>query len=77
MAKVLAETVCFYDKPCEFKKEDNNNGCTFEGTCNQKAKPYYHDGKLVYLRRSDYILMLALSQFRETKEIEPKEEKEN
>ena len=74
MAKPL-EVVCFFDKDCEFKKKDNNNGCMWDGTCNQQAKPYFYDGKLIYLRKSDYVLMLALSQFRET---EPKTEgKEN
>jgi len=65
MAKVLDDVVCFWDKPCEDKKKDNNNGCGFDGTCNQKAKPYLINGKLVYLRRSDFVRLTEMIKYRE------------
>jgi len=69
MAKPLPKIVCFFDKECECKKKNNNNGCGFDGTCNQKAKPYLINGKLVYLRRSDFVRLTEMVKYRELEEV--------
>jgi len=51
---------CGFDKDCGFKSEQNDCKMVPE-LCNQQARPYYHDGALIYLRKSDLVLIATLA----------------